>query len=836
MNPEKEKHAPTTRRQWLQQAGATAAATVMIPALGNSQITSRNSGQSASPAIVLGRNSTPFSRWTAGELQRYLRLLTGTEFAISSVEEAPTTGDQIWFGGPNTNEWVAMAQQKGLVSFTGLKKDGFLLQRVKWNDGRSVLVVGGQDEAANMYAAYELLERMGVVFQLTGDIIPEQKAFLKLPDLNLRMEPALKYRGLHMRHFVMPWMGMQDFRKFLDQLAKMKCNYLEFYWYVGAPWIEYSYRGENKLIGDLYPKETGYTTWRANTGTFTASDVKIGREYFPKDRVCAPEFQDCETPAEAYRAGRELLRQIIDYARERKIQVWLGMGDCPGVPPNLGRHAKYKHWDVMAGTMISAGDPVGVEIWVAAIKSMIETYPSAAGYWVWLAENYYRQDDSESKKVIAQYDPYRKLIPSLEQIREMGYDRPTTNEEMESDIGLIHYGKTITETVSKEYPSAKLGIAVLGRSYLFRALDALVPKQIAFSSMESSGVWNRHSSVPMELFGGFGERDRILIPRLDDDESEFGMQFNTTLYYHDQVLEGSVQNGVAGVAPQTGKLRGLEQNAKYVAQGAWQADLTPERFYQTYARSLFGEAAPAMAAAFLSLEANEKFLGWRGFGNFINYADMPEITLMRLFRIELNPFDGPDSRIEKAAFHFHAPEFLDPKQDTPLWIQANKYKYKLFGESIRLLSNSVAQMQSVEKWIPAGSRTEWKYIVQKTRQLSMHLESVRFLLAGYLDYGAAFQSRGKDDVQSFLNLLASAESNFVRARERAEETARNLAEMNDDPTERYLLFHYNVRFVLPIAEFCKFIRNVVNFHNGQPYWEKVQWDLIAPSEIGGDPA
>jgi hypothetical protein len=32
---------------------------------------------------------------------------------------------------------------------------------------------------------------------------------------------------------------------------------------------------------------------------------------------------------------------------------------------------------------------------------------------------------------------------------------------------------------------------------------------------------------------------------------------------------------------------------------------------------------------------------------------------------------------------------------------------------------------------------------------------------------------------------------------------------------------------LPLREFRVFIGNVVNFHRGQPYWQPVNWDIIA---------
>ncbi|MCI0625641.1 MAG: hypothetical protein L0387_29025 [Acidobacteria bacterium] len=782
----------------------------------------------ANGAIVIGNSCDKFYRWVAEEVKRYLWLLSGADFAIASAAKAPGRGVQILLGGPGCNELTAAAQRQRHVDFSGLKQDGFLLQSIAM-EGKSALVVGGNDEAPTMYAAYELLERLGVVFQLTNDIIPERKPDLMIPAMSVRMEPVLKYRGLHIRHFVMPWMGMDYFRKFLDQQAKMKSNYLEFYWYVGGPWLEYFHRGERSLIGDIYPKESGYATWRINTGTFTTADVKIGKGHFNESRACAPEFQDLETAGEAYRAARTLLKQVIDYAHGRKIQVWLGMGDCPSVPPNLGRFAKHRKRSPDVGTIISPGDPTAVEIWAAAAKSMIETYPEADGHWIWLAEDYYLSEDPETRRTISQYDNYRKLIPSLEEIRQLGYDRPTTQAQIDYDVGLIHCGSKIIEAVRRSNKSVKLGIALLGRSYLFRALDSLMPKDVAFSSMESSGVWNRHSKVPMELFGGMGGRQLWLIPRLDDDESELGMQFNVGLYYHDQVVEGSLKNGVAGIAPQTGKTRGLEHNARFIAEGAWNPTLTPADFYYAYAKKVFGErSATHIGKAFLKLDEAESHMGWRGFGNFLNYADTAEITLMGLFGKQSNPFEGPDETIQKAAPHFHAPEHLDTKKDEPLWVQANRYKHNLFGETIDLLMNSIDHLLQGESKILTGSKNEWEYIVGKTRQLVLHLETIRTLLAGYLAYDKAFQSRRSGDEKGFADQLQLAESLFYQARDRSRTTANHIALNIDDPSEKYILFRYNVRFVLPIEEFCKFIRNVVNFHHGQPYWEKVNWDVIQP--------
>ena len=80
------------------------------------------------------------------------------------------------------------------MQFEGLKPDGFLLRTIDL-EGRSAVVAGGNDQPGTMYAAYELLERLGIVFQLTGDIIPEQKTDLPLPALDVRREPRSNTAG-----------------------------------------------------------------------------------------------------------------------------------------------------------------------------------------------------------------------------------------------------------------------------------------------------------------------------------------------------------------------------------------------------------------------------------------------------------------------------------------------------------------------------------------------------------------------------------------------------------------------------------------------------------------
>ncbi|MBM3803528.1 MAG: hypothetical protein FJW26_14600 [Acidimicrobiia bacterium] len=180
---------------------------------------------------------------------------------------------------------------------------------------------------------------------------------------------------------------------------------------------------------------------------------------------------------------------------------------------------------------------------------------------------------------------------------------------LDSVEGSAYIVRKVIEARDRVAPQAKVGVGGLGHGYLLPYLDKMLPKNVPFTDMESRGIWTA-KGVPMQYFGGMGERERTVIPRIDDDSDMFGMQFNQMLYYKDRVLEGSLEHGVAGFAGQTNRIRGTEQNTRYLAEGAWNPHLTPEEFYAGYARKIFGSAAqPEMQAAFKVLEENEEYLG-----------------------------------------------------------------------------------------------------------------------------------------------------------------------------------------------------------------------------------
>lgn len=140
--------------------------------------------------------------FAAAELQTYLRRLAGTPdgFAIAD-DDAPPPGDLIVVGGPGSNQCAAR-----LASGVGLSPDAVAtLGREEYRvvsrtvDGRRVTVLAGGSRVGTLYAAYDLLHRLGVRWHAPGPLHEEMppERLTGLPDLDVRSAPAFDTRGFH---------------------------------------------------------------------------------------------------------------------------------------------------------------------------------------------------------------------------------------------------------------------------------------------------------------------------------------------------------------------------------------------------------------------------------------------------------------------------------------------------------------------------------------------------------------------------------------------------------------------------------------------------------------
>jgi hypothetical protein len=730
----------------------------------------------AEAVIVVGREGSTFERWVAGELQRYLERLSGAEFSIVTSEKVPPQKPLIVVGGPESNPLAASAQEKELVSFAGLKPQGFVLKSIDLA-GTPVVVAGGNDEPGTMYAAYELLERLGIVFQLTNDIIPQKKPDLAVPALDVRMEPVLRERGMHCCHGIRWYMGLEDFRREIDQLAKLKMNVLQFYWGIGGPWARFSYDG--KVAGIIYPKESGYCAWAWNSGT--AESVVVGRECFPQDGyIGPPEFAGVETEEEAYSTARDFLHEVIRYAHTRKVQVWLAMGEMPFVPPNLIPPTSKKFRSFYCGTAIPHGEPAMLDIWEAAVASMIETYPEADRYWVDTgSELHIPADDPKTQALIRDYAHMRPLLPQK---------APAVMDIDVADVGAAH---TLVRRIRARYPAAKLGLELIFRGGQLRALDSVLPKDVWLMNMVNWG-----GETAMSYFDGIQGRDLVVWPRITDDGGELNIQLNAMMYDHDKTIPDSAGYGLTGVLGQLNKARGAEQSAQYIAEGAWDPEIRCQSFYERYLRRLYGpDALDALLKAFLLLEENEKTLGWHGrrglFGTY-HHGNRMGVGLRRVnWTEEKLKVDRPE--VEKA-------------------IQAAEAERKFWEGRAAHCRQALELMQQAHPKVFPGSREELDYVIYKTQNFITVVEELSAANEANAAYDRAVLAKNDGKAAEVQKQLDQSQTALERANRLVREAAEQMIPYAHIPTEKHILYLFNDampshestrRYLAEVIAFCK---------------------------------
>jgi hypothetical protein len=774
-------------------------------------------------SIVLGKAAGDLTQYAATELQKYLRILTGAEVPIISedgVSSRPSKEALILVGGPSSNSTLREAAQAKWVNFTGLKAEGFVLKTGDFK-GHPVIVAGGNDDASAMYAAYELIERLGVTFTLAGDAVPAVRSDLSIPAMDIRMDPAFARRGFLLQSggFInLSVFSYPDYVKFLDQMAKMKCNYLQFWWFSYEPWLKYSYKGEPMWMGDVSTKDSGYFTWaRSGGGSHTTDDVSIGKEQFKGRRLAPQEFQTVQSPEEAFTVAGDLLRKVIRHARERGIKVWPAV-ELASLPPNLARYCERVGelpFHPIFGTFVHPLDPVNREIQVNRFKALLETYPEAEGYFFVFAEMY---PELNNEKHHAFFVEQRPAFHELRDLRwpwmidiEQGSDRV-----VDSNIGFTDLFKFLMTKRDEIAPKVKMGMLGIGRGYTLPLLDKMLPKDVPFTDMESSGVWTP-AGVPMEDFGGMGERERTLEPRVDDDINMMGMQFSVKQYSaKDRIFVDGVKYGLSGFAGQLNRARGTETNSRFLAEAAWAPQMTAEEFYKNYSTRLFGERAGAdMYNAYMALEENE---AWLGYYNY-DYSTMnccgalEEVSRAYEYSRQDNPFDGP-AGAGWQAFISKSPDVISR-----------------FEGSIRLLNKALESMRAAMPNVAPQGKYELGYMINRTESYRDYIQSLNTIRQAYLDFDQAFKNRTQVPYEQFVANLEKSLGGFDLANEQVQAATRHYADIMDHPSDLGVLYHLNARAVLGFDLARRWMRNVVNFHQGKSYLDHVPFERLFSPDL-----
>jgi len=342
----------------------------------------------------------PLERLAAREIRRYLYLRTDALIPIRSGEgKLPADGDLIIVGHSRQPLFHAEKDIQLTKSITSLKAEQYLL-RTERGRGRKILRVVGGDPVGTLYGAYRLAEHLGVRFYLHGDVVPDQKMALTLPDLEDWGEPLFKTRGIQPFHDFPEgpdWWSTDDYKAIIAQLPKLRMNFIGLHTYpqggVGPePTVWIGPKDDVDPNGTVrFSSPSSYqNTLRGNWGYVPrkTSDFSFGTaQLFERDDY-GPEVMYGTMPwpttpedrnAVFNRTG-EMLRQAFEYAHT------LGVSTCVGTETPLTIPDAVK--ERIKGLGKDSTDPAVVrELYEGMFQRIAKAYPLDY-YWFWTPESW----------------------------------------------------------------------------------------------------------------------------------------------------------------------------------------------------------------------------------------------------------------------------------------------------------------------------------------------------------------------------------------------------------------------------------------------------------------
>ncbi len=361
------------------------------------------SGQQEAPiTIVYSSQASGVERLAAKEIRRYLYLRTGKLLPIVRYSRNLDFKTGLIVIGRKDRDIIKRIPDKNAVltsSITALKPQHYQIKTLKSMNKPIVLICGG-DEFGTLYGAYRFIEHFGVRFYLHGDVLPDKKISLKMPDLDEQGKPLFELRGIHPFHDFPEgpdWWNVDDYKAILAQLPKLRMNFFGLHCYpeggVGpesAVWIG--------KPGDVYPDgrvkfssqsrhfTTHNGTWgykAKDTSDYTfGADLLFKRDDYGADYMegMAPWPKSAQDRNEVFNRFGKVLNEAFGFARELGIKTCIGTEVPLTIPKMVKEHLKEEGKN--------PDDPAVVQnIYEGMFQRIKKTHPLDY-YWFWTPEGW----------------------------------------------------------------------------------------------------------------------------------------------------------------------------------------------------------------------------------------------------------------------------------------------------------------------------------------------------------------------------------------------------------------------------------------------------------------
>ena len=531
--------------------------------------------------IVVDEGAPELERFAAGELRSMLERL----FQINArVEAGPQEGQAalILVGSPRTNP--ALARVVGR-NWPDLSDQGLVLRRIQ--AARPTLVVGGGSAAATLWAVYELVERLGVRYLHYRDVYPKKQPWKGLLQVDCVMEPNMRIRCWRLindlAHGPVSW-SLEENRRFLRQIAKMKYNRVHLTLWPQQPSIHYSFRGMEKPPGVLF---FGFR--------YPIDEGTIGRERFVGMKVFTnPELVGADSHEEVRRRATALVRSILKEARRLGMQTGLSIQpfswprEFMEVLPGSEPHRQLGNLLAGPGSSQSMDDPLLREMVATIVRAYVETYPDVDYLhigmpehrsWVGQASEAYRRLDE--KYNLADLGSYEKLCARALARTTFPDGGGRVETMLKGDLSSLWFFDSLLRERKLLRRSDGSGDIKLVYSHVVEELSPLVSRILpsggeiqGFIDYTASRVLRRRDLLQQAVAM---EAPASLIFTLADDNVGVLPQLATGSLH---TLMGELRkNGWAGFYTRYWTIGDLDPTIHYLARASWDVQMTPHNAY-----------------------------------------------------------------------------------------------------------------------------------------------------------------------------------------------------------------------------------------------------------------
>jgi len=521
--------------------------------------------------IVTPENAGQLEKLAASEIRKYIYLRSG-ELAVLTSKSDPGKEQIILQIDPT------------------LEDQEFSLQSD--NPGRNKkLTISGGSEIAVLYGAYEFAEQLGVLFYLHGDVIPDEKAKFKIPDVDIRKKPAFNLRGIQPFHDFPEgpdWWNENDYKAIIGQLPKLKMNFIGFHTYPERT----NFNGEGPKaeplvwIGDTgdvnddgtvnaaYPALHFYTrdsTWGyAPTRT---SDFCLGAsqlfedDYFGADYMkgISPWPHSGEENRKLFNDVGRLLGKAFSFAQKLNVKTCVGTETPLTIPRVMKEHMG----------LVNPGENEILSVY-KGIFTRVQRAAPVDYYWLWTPERW-----------------------TWSEVEPKDVDR-TTN-----DLQLAYKA---LEELGNPFKLATCGW-VLGPPRDRTEFDRALPKDVPFSCINRGVGYS-----PVEKgFENLQSRSKWAIPWMEDDPALLSAQLWVGRLRKDAY--DAYRYGCDGLFGIHWRTRILCPNVSALAKAAWDCDqwsvsapdsvrdLPVNDFYRDWVKSEFGRTDTMLIRLFVHLDS-----------------------------------------------------------------------------------------------------------------------------------------------------------------------------------------------------------------------------------------